>query len=205
MDNSDAVELCEKFSITPIHRSLKPVINVAEKGFGSLNKTALGNMSSRLRATILHTYAEMHNLLVCGTGNRDEDYGIGYYTLFGDGAVHISPIGKLSKRLVYQMAEYLEIPESIIQKTPSARLEEGQTDFGDLGYGYDMVEVVTEGLDQGYWSSYITREIEKMNLTYNKDKFPSVSACVVDILARHDMALKKAQLVSPEIAEVTLI
>lgn len=207
-DTNDAVELCNKFDIGYSYVSLKHLIDVTELKINpsGIDKVVKGNMASRIRSNILHTVAELFNCLVCGTGNRDEDYGIGYYTLFGDGAVHISPIGNLSKRLVYQMAEHLDVTQNIIQKIPSARLEEGQTDIGDLGYGYDMVELVCEGLDQGLTEDQIISEIELLSsFTFNPEKFHRTKEGVFDIMIRHEMALKKAQLVSPEIAKVTLI
>ncbi len=109
-----------------------------------------GNMISRIRANVLSTKAATENKILAGTGNKDEDFGIGYYTLFGDGAVHISPIAGLPKRLVREMAAYLGLDNQIIHREPTAGLEPGQSDFKDLGYGYDVVELITEGLEQGF-------------------------------------------------------
>ena len=69
---------------------------------------------------------------VIGTGNRDEDYGVGYYTLFGGGAVHLSPIGNLPKRMVREMAAYLGF-DDLAERVSTAGLEPGQTCFKDLG------------------------------------------------------------------------
>ena len=113
------------------------------------NKFHKGNMISRIRANVLSTKAATENKILAGTGNRDEDFGIGYYTLFGDGAVHLSPIAGLPKRLVREMAAFLGLDKKIIHREPTAGLEPGQSDFKDLGYDYDVVEIVTEGLDQG--------------------------------------------------------
>jgi NAD+ synthase len=110
------------------------------------NKFHKGNMISRIRANVLSTKAATENKILAGTGNRDEDFGIGYYTLFGDGAVHLSPIAGLPKRLVREMATFLGLDKKIIHREPSAGLEPGQSDFKDLGYDYDVVELVTEGL-----------------------------------------------------------
>jgi NAD+ synthase len=114
------------------------------------NKFHKGNLISRVRANVLSTKASAEKKVIAGTGNRDEDFGIGYYTLFGDGAVHISPIAGLSKRLVRELAGYLGVDEHIIGRVPTAGLEPGQSDFKDLGYDYDLVELVTEGLVQGF-------------------------------------------------------
>lgn len=217
-DNTDAVKLCNKFNISYITYPLVKLIEnttevinhishtteVIESVAIKPNKVVLGNMASRIRSNILHTIAECQNSLVCGTGNWDEDFGVGYYTLFGDGAVHMSPIGRLSKRLVYQMAEYLGVPKTIIKKTPSARLEEGQTDSGDLGYGYDAVEIFSEILRQhGSFSDHMIAELLG-DYAYSSDKFANLNAFISDLLYRHQIAVKKASLVSPDIAKVTL-
>lgn len=205
-DNTDAITLCNKFNIPYIQRTLEELIVetkllITHNTGLEINKVELGNMSSRIRANFIHTVAGIKNALVCGTGNRDEDYGVGYYTLFGDGAVHMSPIGKLSKRLVYEMASHLGVPEEIRRKTPSARLEDGQTDAGDLGYGYNAVEIVTEGMDQGYDIDAIVQELASYPLT----KFASVKDMVIDIINRHrHIASQKSRLVSPDIANVSL-
>ena len=111
-----------------------------------------GNLISRVRANVLSTKAATEKKSLAGTGNKDEDYGIGYYTLFGDGAVHFSPIAGLSKRLVREMGLFLGVDDAIVHRVPTAGLEPGQSDFKDLGYDYDIVELVTEGLDQGFLS-----------------------------------------------------
>jgi len=82
--------------------------------------------------------------LVVGTGNKDEDFGVAYYTLFGDGAVHLSPIGNLPKRLVREMAAYLGF-DDLAGRVSMAGLEPGQTSFKDLGCDYEFAEVVLAG------------------------------------------------------------
>ena len=92
----------------------------------SLSEFNSGNARSRSRAQILHTLSGLERRLILGTGNRDEDVGIGYYTLFGDGAIHVSLIADLSKRHVRELLMYLEPRfEHIAQREPTAGLEEG--------------------------------------------------------------------------------
>ncbi|MBI5698415.1 MAG: NAD(+) synthase, partial [Thaumarchaeota archaeon] len=122
---------------TPDFTRFHPVFSIFEYNYHK------GNLMSRIRANVLSTRAATENKTVAGTGNKDEDFSIGYYTLFGDGAVHISPIGALPKRLVRQMASYLGF-SNLANRTPTAGLEPGQTDFRDLGYDYDLVEIVIE-------------------------------------------------------------
>ena len=144
-----------------------------------------GNMISRVRATVLNTKAMFENKIVLGTGNFDEDFGIGYYTLFGDGAVHISPIGALHKRLVKQIAAANGF-EDISQREPTAGLEPGQTDFGDLGYTYETIEIVILGTLQGVaWDQLdshpqvqqaFSLDNERYIKLFGKAKFPSAES-----------------------------
>ncbi len=109
-----------------------------------------GNLFSEIRAIILSRQAASNNSLILGTGNRDEDYGLGYFTKRGDGQVDISPIGELSKRQVREMAKYLGIPEKLVHRIPTAGLWQGQTDEQELGFSYLEAEIVIAGKDQGY-------------------------------------------------------
>ena len=171
-------------------------------------------MISRIRANVLSTKAATENKTLAGTGNKDEDFGIGYYTLFGDGAVHISPIAGLPKRLVREMAAYLDLDEQIIQREPTAGLEPGQSDFKDLGYEYDVVELVTEGLSQGFSRQelikhaqivpLVERQIEHYGSIYGQGKFNSVKAVVDDVFKRHQQAKAKIKIIHPPTPRITL-
>ncbi len=114
---------------------------------GNLHK---GNLSSEMRAIVLSREAASRNVLVLGTGNKDEDYCLGYFTKRGDGSVDLSPIGSLHKRQVRQVAKYEGIPEYLIHRVSTAGLWEGQTDQGELGFSYLEAEIVVTGKDQGY-------------------------------------------------------
>ena len=173
-----------------------------------------GNMVSRIRPNILSTKSATERKILAGTGNRDEDFGIGYYTLFGDGAVHLSPIGNLPKRLVREIADYHGFSD-IAKKIPSAGLEPGQTDFGDLGYSYDFVELVSEGLMQGFEKKELyghkqiiglsQKDIVQYANLYGSPKLSNSKDMIDDILRRHNIAIDKANLIHPRAAPVTLI
>lgn len=126
VDTEDGIAIAKKLGIRYETQNLEPIVDAYKttnpEAFD--NKFDQGNMTSRIRANVLNTKAATGRKTVAGTGNKDEDFGIGYYTLFGDGAVHMSPIGNLSKRLVYQMASYLGF-EDIANKEPTAGLEPG--------------------------------------------------------------------------------
>jgi len=173
-----------------------------------------GNLISRIRANVLSTKAATEHKTLAGTGNRDEDFGIGYYTLFGDGAVHISPIAGLSKRLVREMAAFLGLDDSIIQRIPTAGLEPGQSDFKDLGYDYDVVELVTAGFEQGFskealatheqLAPLVEKQIEHYRSLYGKPHLTSVEQVIDDIVGRHQLALRKVKIIHPPTPEITL-
>ena len=203
-----------------IRYELHTIENLVE-AFQSTNQEAFeenyhrGNLISRVRANVLSTKAATEHKILAGTGNRDEDFGIGYYTLFGDGAVHISPIASLSKRLVREMAAFLGVADTIIQRIPSAGLEPGQSDFRDLGYDYDVVELVTEGFEQGFsreqlirhdqTAPLIERQIEHYQSNYEDPQLTSVDQVIDDIDRRHNMALDKVKIVHPPTPQITLV
>lgn len=173
-----------------------------------------GNMISRIRANVLSTKAATENKILSGTGNKDEDFGIGYYTLFGDGAVHISPIAGLPKRLVREMASYLGLDQQVIQREPTAGLEPGQSDFKDLGYDYNVVEMITEGLNQGFprqelikhrqIAPLVERQMEQYQSIYGNAKLSSVQAVVDDVFNRHRQAKAKMKIIHPPTPQITL-
>ena len=107
----------------------------------------LANLKSRLRMSVLYFLANSMNYLVAGTGNRSE-LTIGYFTKYGDGAADLLPIGRLLKREVRELAVDLGIPQSIIDKPPSAGLWAGQTDEDEMGFSYsDLERYLVDGPD----------------------------------------------------------
>lgn len=134
--------------ITHIHKSLveKTLTNNAERIGADANsiRIAQANLKARLRMSTLYTVANALNYLVVGTDNAAETY-VGYFTKYGDGGVDLLPIKHLLKRDVREWALMLGVPESIIKKTPTAGLWEGQTDEEEMGTTYDMVDDLLEG------------------------------------------------------------
>ena len=174
-----------------------------------------GNLISRIRANVLSTKAATEHKILAGTGNRDEDFGIGYYTLFGDGAVHLGPIAGLSKRLVREMALFLGIDKTIVDRVPTAGLEPDQSDFKDLGYDYDLVELVTEGFEQGFTSAQLAsheqvaplaaKQIAHYQSVYGEPLLKTIDEVISDIHRRHQLALRKVNIVHPPTPEISLI
>jgi NAD+ synthetase len=97
------------------------------------------NLRPRERTKYLYQYAQIHNLLVVGTGNLSERL-MGYFTKWADGVSDFNPIGMLTKREIYILAHYLKVPIIIIKKAPSAELFDGQTDEVELGMKYDQID-----------------------------------------------------------------
>jgi NAD+ synthase len=107
----------------------------------------LANVKPRLRMSALYFIANSLNYLVAGTGNRSE-LTIGYFTKYGDGAADLLPLGRLLKSEVRELATSLEIPQSIIDKVPSAGLWVGQTDEDEIGFSYaDLERYLIDGPD----------------------------------------------------------
>lgn len=141
-DLVDAMRLVTKFKLvnsvidlTYIYKLLNEMI------FFQPTKMDNGNLKARLRMTILYYIANNYNYLVCGTGNKSE-IAIGYFTKYGDGASDIEPIGDLYKTDVRKLAEYLGIPQRIIDKAPSAGLWCGQTDENEIGMSYEQLDSI---------------------------------------------------------------
>ena len=215
-DVRDAETLARTLAIRyEIHSIEQPV-----EAFKATNPEAFGinyhrgNLISRVRANVLSTKAATEHKILAGTGNRDEDFGIGYYTLFGDGAVHLSPIGGLSKRLVREMALFLGVDETIVHRVPTAGLEPGQSDFKDLGYDYDVVELIMEGLDQGFTdrelaaheqvAPLVDKQIAQYRSLYNKPRLDTVEKVIADIQQRHQSAMDKVKIVHPPTPQISL-
>ena len=133
-----AMELINKFQFDYHIFNIKPAVDII-KIEGSNNNLAESNIKPRVRMTYLYQYAQINNLLVIGTSNLSERT-IGYFTKWGDGASDLNPLGNITKKEVYILAEYLQIPESITNKKPSAELWEGQTDEDDIGISYENID-----------------------------------------------------------------
>lgn len=102
---------------------------------------SLANTRARLRMTTLYYFAGIYGLLVAGTGNKVEDFGVGFYTKYGDGGVDLSPIADLMKSDVYTLAKYLKIPDSILIAPPTDGLfGDDRSDEDQLGASYDELE-----------------------------------------------------------------
>ena len=140
-----------------------------DEGFDpATRRIAEANLKPRLRMTTLYYFANRLNYLVVGTGNRSE-LAVGYFTKYGDGGADILPLGNLVKGQVRDLAQYLGIPQEIIDKPPSAGLWEGQTDEGEMGISYqdlDLYLITGEAKDE------VRKRIEEMATRSTHKRLP---------------------------------
>jgi NAD+ synthase len=123
---------------------LQTISNDIGENFAT-NKLAQANTRSRLRMVTLYQVAGSVNGIVVGTGNKVEDYGVGFYTKYGDGGIDIAPIADLYKTEVWMLGEHLGVDERIISAPPTDGLwDDGRTDTDQLGVSYEMLEWVME-------------------------------------------------------------
>ncbi|MEX0996397.1 MAG: NAD(+) synthase [Flavobacteriaceae bacterium] len=126
-------------NLTPVFESFKSQVPVVE--VNPLQDLSLANTRARLRMTTLYYFAGLHRYLVAGTGNKVEDFGVGFYTKYGDGGVDLSPIADLMKSEVYQVGEFLQIiPAILIAKPTDGLFGDDRSDEDQLGASYDELE-----------------------------------------------------------------
>ena len=139
------------------------------------NEHGMANSRARLRMTTLYQVAASNNGIVVGTGNKVEDFGVGFYTKYGDGGVDISPIADCTKTQVWEMGKSLGIIKEIIEAEPTDGLwDDGRTDTNQLGMSYDELEkAMMDKTSEGY-SKYL--EIRKKNL----HKMNPIPVCMME-------------------------
>lgn len=144
MDREHAYKVAHQYDITTLEVDLSQVKKVFldalnASGETDISSAAAMNINPRLRMTTLYALAQTRGYLVAGTGNRSE-IAMGYYTKWGDGAYDLNPICDLTVTEIYDFLRYLNAPEEIILKAPSAGLFEGQTDEKELGITYAEID-----------------------------------------------------------------
>jgi NAD+ synthase len=137
--------------------------------------------------TTLYYFAGIHGLLVAGTGNKVEDFGVGFYTKYGDGGVDLSPIADLMKSEVFDLAAYLKVPQSILKAQPSDGLfGDEKTDEQQLGASYDELEwamlAKENATSQENWSDRekaVYAIYDRLN-TINQHKMVPIPVCKIN-------------------------
>ena len=139
--------VCKKLKLSPISYLLSPILNSYQKILRLDNQKTIGNLKARIRMSLLYARANELNALVLGTGNKSEIM-IGYFTKYGDGGTDVLPIGNLYKTDVKQLAKYLEIPQEIIDRPPTAGLWAGQTDEKEIGITYEKLDKILMAIEK---------------------------------------------------------
>ena len=131
------------------------------------NEHGMANSRARLRMVTLYQVAASNNGIVVGTGNKVEDFGVGFYTKYGDGGVDISPIADCTKTQVWEMGEHLGLSEQIIKADPTDGLwEDGRPDVSQLGMSYQDLEKTMMDENSPDYKKYLeirNRNLHKMN------------------------------------------
>ena len=147
-------------NLTPAFEELYKTFDVKDDEFPS-EKLAFANTRSRLRMLTLYYYGQINSLLVCGTGNKVEDFGIGFYTKYGDGGVDVSPIADLYKTEVYELARALNLVESIQNAIPTDGLwDVERTDEQQIGATYPELEKIQKEWGIKTEADYSGRDLE---------------------------------------------
>ena len=141
----------ELFDLTSVFEEFKH--QAPEISDNTLLNLTLANTRARLRMTSLYYFAGLKHYLVAGTGNKVEDFGVGFYTKYGDGGVDLSPIADLLKSEVFAIAKELKVPDSIQNAAPTDGLfGDNRTDEDQIGASYDELEWAMKMKELGYTS-----------------------------------------------------
>tara|TARA_B100000965_G_scaffold226290_1_gene189454 strand:- start:113 stop:712 length:600 start_codon:yes stop_codon:yes gene_type:complete len=138
------------------------------------NDHGMANSRARIRMTTLYQVASANNGIVVGTGNKVEDFGVGFYTKYGDGGVDISPLADCTKTEIWELGRELGITKKIIDAQPTDGLwDDGRTDEGQLGLTYQELEEAMNNENSKNRKKYL--EIRKLNL----HKMNSIPVCKI--------------------------
>ncbi len=165
-DTKDGLEVAQKFDIKTVTVDLSDVKKTLTDEISKvceISSLAGANIAPRLRMTTVYTIGQSLGYLVAGTGNASEAK-MGYYTKWGDGAHDFNPISDLTVTEIYEFLRYLEAPECIIKKAPSAGLFDGQTDENEMGITYKAID------DYILYGKGDEKTIEKIEAAYKRNE-----------------------------------
>ena len=173
-----------RVDLTPVFEEFKTEVTL--EGEQATVDMALANTRARLRMTTLYYHAGLLGRLVAGTGNKVEDFGVGFYTKYGDGGVDLSPIADLMKSEVYELGRALQVPESIMKAKPSDGLfGDARSDEDQIGANYDELEWAMKMDDAGKTADDFTGrqqevfKIYKRFNTANQHKMIPIPVCII--------------------------
>jgi NAD+ synthase len=171
----------ERVDLTPLFQSVAETLPA-----GIQDGLSMANTRSRLRMLTLYAFAGHHTMLVAGTGNKVEDFGVGFYTKYGDGGVDVSPIADLLKSEVYAVATELGISRAIQQAPPTDGLwQDGRSDEAQIGATYDELEWAMSFMEDGRAETDLTERQQKVLTIYkgfneaNRHKMVAIPVCSI--------------------------
>jgi NAD+ synthase len=181
----DARQVVDMLGIESVLVDISPLVDSYFASFPDADRVRRGNAMARARMIVLYDQSVVHDALVLGTGNKTERL-LGYTTLWGDMACAVNPLGNLYKTQVRQLARALGVPDSIVDKPPSADLWDGQTDEGELGFAYADVDrllyyMIDESCEQhrleelGFSRDFIERVRQRIRATEFKRRMPRIA------------------------------
>jgi len=130
---------------------------------------SLANTRARFRMSTLYYFAALHGYLVAGTGNKVEDFGVGFYTKYGDGGVDLSPIANLMKTEVFELGKELGVIEEILQAEPTDGLwSDDRSDVDQIGSSYEELEWAMKFEEQDGDESNLLEDKKQVLATYRK-------------------------------------
>jgi NAD+ synthase len=179
----------ERADLTPIFETFKNQVPSSENE--AVLNLSLANTRARLRMTTLYYFAGLHGFLVAGTGNKVEDFGVGFFTKYGDGGVDISPIADLMKSEVRELATFLKVPESILKAKPTDGLfGDDRSDEDQIGANYEELEWAMLQMEQGKKAEdfsgreAIVFSIYKRLNTINQHKMNPIPVCEIPYILK---------------------
>jgi len=170
----------DRIDLTPVLEGFESVLNPEIQDF-----LTMANTRARIRMIALYAFAAHHKLLVAGTGNKVEDFGVGFFTKYGDGGVDLSPIADLNKSEVYELAKELGIVKTIQEARPTDGLfPDGRTDEDQIGATYPELEWAMKYIENKKEYALNARQKHVMEIYIarnkaNKHKMDAIPVCSI--------------------------
>ncbi len=173
-------------NLTPVFDNFKKAVPNVEASEAS--ELTLANTRARLRMSTLYYFAGLHSYLVAGTGNKVEDFGVGFYTKYGDGGVDLSPIADLMKTEVIEIGKFLGITDEIVKAAPTDGLyADTRTDEDQIGATYPELEWAMEEAENGKSAEDFEGRKQEVFKIYksrhraNSHKMNPIPVCIIPV------------------------
>ena len=152
----------QKIDLTTLYDQFVQSVSQTNTTPSDTKQLSLANTRARLRMSTLYYFASLHQLLVAGTGNKVEDFGVGFYTKYGDGGVDLSPIADLLKTEVFALGKHLGVSQTILKAPPTDGLwEDNRTDEEQIGTTYGALEWAMAAYDKKMEPAAMTAQQKK--------------------------------------------